>query len=70
MRAEETPDYHAHLLSEIHELNINIIALTAEISRFKKWCVDIDYKIRSIEYFIKTGRKLQRTLDEPDPRSQ
>ncbi len=41
----DDPDWSRELMSEIHELNVNIIALTKEISGMKKHMADVRARV-------------------------
>lgn len=67
MKLDEDVDYLSHLMAEIHELNRNIIELAFQLSRFKKWVADMDYRIRWIQQKLDGGPPLSRPQDTPDP---
>lgn len=46
-------EYIKHLLSEIHELNVNILELAGQISNLKKYMADVFHRVVWIQKRLK-----------------
>jgi len=62
-----TEEFYKHMMAELHELNMNIKELTKELSRLKKYMVELNERVVWVQQQLGLKRMKRSRRGGPSP---